>query len=233
MISMLSVIGLGFGSGDQLTLQGARTLSECRWVGHFGLPPVLSQRLHRLAPTAINLDQAVFRDAGPFGVTAKAAQLAVSAARAHERAAVAVLGNPSFGNPFTPVAAAVAAQQNVTFEVVAAPSALDNYAGLLGNDLLRPATLIADARDVLDHGYQLDHRVSLALWNTAYVPPGGRLALATRLIHTWGADWTVHVYRAGAAAPRDSLLAMPLARDDLWLRANIEDAMLLVPARRH
>ncbi|MBN1205560.1 MAG: hypothetical protein JXB05_11630 [Myxococcaceae bacterium] len=227
----LSVVGLGFGAGEQLTLRGHDVLSASGWIGFFGLPPPLAGFLHRYGAEQVDLDALLASHVQPYGFTPRAAQIALQAAWQHGRAAVAVAGHPCFANAATSAFAAFARQAGVHFELVAAPSILDAFAERTGTSLVPPGATALDARLLLSQGYTLEPRLALVLWDVGYLSHDERFLLGARLLATWGNDWSVSLFRAGATWRPDDLVTYPLAQLELWLPAVGFETTVVVPPR--
>lgn len=229
-VSRLSIVGLGYGAGEQVTLHGYRVLATSRWIGYFGLTQPLTRFLFSFSALSSDMDEASASQDYPAGFTERAAQMAVHAAVTFRHAAVAVSGHPAFGNPFTIIARALARAAGIHFEAVAAPSGIDHYGQNFMGDLISPGTLMLDARDLLAGQYTLDRRFSLALWNAGYIAAKFRLQLAALLWEVWGPDWDIVLFRAGDETG-DRKLRIPMYRVVEWSALLDSETLLIVPAR--
>jgi hypothetical protein len=229
-LARLSIVGLGYGAGEQVTLHGYLVLAASRWTGYFGLTRPLARFLFNFSALPSDMDEALASQRDPAGFTERAARMAVHAAITFRRAAVAVSGHPAFGNPFTMIASALARAAGIHCETVAAPSGIDHYGQTFMGDLIRPGTLMLDARDLLAGQYTLDRRFSLALWNAGYLAAKSRLQLAALLWEVWGPDWDVVLFRAGGETG-DRKLRIPMYRAVEWSALLDSETLLIVPAR--
>jgi uncharacterized protein YabN with tetrapyrrole methylase and pyrophosphatase domain len=227
----LSVVGLGFGAGEQLTLRGHDVLSACGWIGFFGLAPSLARFLHRYGAERVDLDELLASHVQPYGFTPRAAQVAVQAAQRYGRAAVAVAGHPCFANAATSAFSAFATQSGVGFELVAAPSILDAFAERTGTAFVPPGATATEARLLLSQGYALDPRLALVLWDVGYLSHDERYRLGARLLETWGGDWRVSLFRVGAVWRPEDLVTFPLSQLERWVPAVGYETTVIVPPR--
>jgi len=230
-IAELAVVGLGHGSGEDVTLAGDAALAASGWIGFYGLPPALAAFLGRYAGTArVDLDRSLDAERLPAGFTARLADAAFGAARGFGRAAVAVAGHPSFGNPATRVLLARAAAAGVRVRLYGGASALDAYAQRTGRDPLEAGSALVDARVALRDEYRLDPRLDLVCWNAAYLDGAQRAALARQLACGRSPDAPLHLFRSGAHGRPGEVAAYPLADAERWARDIDYETTLIVPA---
>jgi hypothetical protein len=229
-VARLSIVGLGYGAGEQITQYGYRTIAASPWIGHFGLPDSLSRFLSSFGESLLDLDRFLDSGRNPCGFTKRAASIAVEAAVSFGRASVAVSGHPAFGNPFSAVASDLARNEGISCEVIAAPSAIDHYSQWYG-DVLRPGTMMLDARDLLAYRYALDARLAVALWNMGYMTILERHQLASFLEGVWGTDWKIVLFHAGHKAANTRCVAYPLSQLGAWVSLVDAETLVVAPAR--
>lgn len=224
---LLAAVGLGFGAGEQLTLRGLAVLRGSPWIGFHGLPGEQVELLLRIQPHAIivDLDRLLASDRQPAGFTHHAAALAVTAARDHGRATVAVAGHPCFANPMTEVMKQLARRAGAGFEVVGAPSSLDTWAEQTATCLGPPGVIAIDARSLCEQLHVLDPHMTLIVWSSAYLDAELRARLAAVLVAAWGVHAWLLLHRAGSPP-----CPVPLGRSDWWSPLLTYDTTIVVPA---
>ncbi len=77
---MLSIVGLGYGRGEQVTLRGCEILRKSSWIGHFGLTPSLNRFLIGFSRPLIDFDECLASALDSNGFTARASRLALETA---------------------------------------------------------------------------------------------------------------------------------------------------------
>jgi uncharacterized protein YabN with tetrapyrrole methylase and pyrophosphatase domain len=159
------------------------------------------------------------------------AQLAVQAAKNHGRAAIAVAGHPVIANPAAAMLAQMAQAAGIHFSMVGASSFSDTYAEYTGRDLVTSGAVLLDARCLVRQSYVIDPRLSLLIWNVAYLAPEERLRLAAYLIGRSGQEWPIQVCRTGCMTGSDRVAVYSLGMAGTWTAMVDYETTIVIPGR--